>query len=104
MNLQHFCENFLRPDAKTPATHCTVRGSEKPFPEAPQTFPHTRKQNMATPKESPYLYIIHARALDAHLLKEPACTANLINDEKHIADVADDVAAERLVELDVAHS
>ena len=41
--------------------------------------------------------------LQAHLVDKPAGATNLIYYEQYVADVADDVATQCLVELDVAH-
>ena len=50
------------------------------------------------------IYNIYIRyGLDAHLLDKPACTAHFVDSEQYVADVADDVTAESLIELDVAH-
>ena len=43
----------------------------------------------------------YVEALDAHLVDKPLSAANLVYYEQHVADVADDVAAEGLVKLDV---
>ena len=41
--------------------------------------------------------------LDAHLLDKPLSATYLVYYEQYVADVADDVAAQCLIELDVRH-
>ena len=43
------------------------------------------------------------RLLDTHLVDKPACATHLVNYEQHVADIADDITAQRLVELDIRH-
>ena len=55
------------------------------------------------PIVSRHISLCVGRLLDAHLLDKPLSATNLVHYEQDVADVADDVAAEGLVELDVRH-
>ena len=63
-------------------------------------YPKTKR---ATPFGIALKAMILVGLLDTHLLDKPLGTAHLVYYEQHVADVADDVAAEGLVELDVGH-
>ena len=52
---------------------------------------------------SRHISLCVGRLLDAYLLDKPLSTTNLVYYEQDVADVADDVAAEGLIELDVGH-
>ena len=50
------------------------------------------------------LYVnVGCSLLYTHLLDKPLSTTHLVNYEQYVADVADDVAAQGLVELNVGH-
>ena len=50
-----------------------------------------------------YVLIKTICSLDAHLLDKPLGATNLVDNEHNVTDVADDVATEGLVKLDVGH-
>ena len=62
------------------------------------------KQREGDPEGHPLLlYSVVARLAHAHLLDDPTSATYLVDNEQYVADVADDVATQCLVELDVAH-